>query len=249
MTKTKNKDLLKLTQNTCWQTNILTLFPEAFTALSHSICKRAMEREILRLNIVNIRDFATDNYKTVDDAPYGGGAGQVIKPDVLGRAIDSVYSKEAPKGSIIYLSPRGKTFNQHIAEKLASEVETTFICGHYEGIDERVIEYYNIQEISLGDFVLSGGEYALLPIIDSVTRLLPNVLGSNTSLEEESFSSSLNGLLEYPQYTRPEIWNGLEVPEVLRSGHHKKIMDWRKEKSLEITKKNRPDLLTKAIEF
>ena len=227
----------------------MTLFPEAFTALEHSICKRAIDKEILKLNIVNIRNFATDNYKTVDDAPYGGGAGQVIKPDVLGRAIDSVYSKESPKGSIIYLSPRGKVFNQQMAEKLANEEETTFICGHYEGIDERVIEYYNIQEISLGDFVLSGGEYALLPIIDSTTRLLPSGLGSSTSLEEESFSSSLNGMLEYPHYTRPETWNGLEVPEVLKSGHHKNIETWSRQKSFEITKKNRPDLLTKDIEF
>lgn len=212
------------------------------------MCKRALERNILELNIVNIRDFATDNYKTVDDTPYGGGAGQIIKPDVLGSAIDSVYNKENPSGSIIYLSPRGKIFNQTLAENLAKETETTFICGHYEGIDERVIEYYNIQEISLGDFVLSGGEYALLPIIDSITRLLPNVLGSSASLEEESFSPKLNGLLEYPHYTRPEIWKGLNVPDVLKTGHHKNIEKWRHEKSLEITKRNRPDLV-KDIEF
>ena len=238
-----------MTQNTCWKANILTLFPEVFSALDCSICKRAIEKEILKLNIINIRDFATDNYKTVDDAPYGGGAGQVIKPDVLGHAIESVYDKEKPNGSIIYLSPRGKIFDQKMAETLSSEKETTFICGHYEGIDERVIEYYNIQEVSLGNFVLSGGEYALLPIIDSITRLLPNVLGSSVSLEEESFSSSLDGLLEYPHYTRPEIWNNMEVPEVLKSGHHKNIKEWRRQKSLEITKKNRPDLLTKNIEF
>lgn len=244
-----NKDFWKLIQNTCWKVNVLTLFPEVFSALDCSICKRAIEKDILRLNLVNIRDFSTDNYKTVDDAPYGGGAGQVIKPDVLGRAIDSVYNKDKPKGSIIYLSPRGKVFNQQMAEQLAKEEETTFICGHYEGIDERVIEYYNIQEVSIGDFVLSGGEYALLPIIDSITRLLPNVLGSIASLEEESFSPTLNGLLEYPHYTRPEIWNGIPVPEVLKSGHHKNISDWRYQKSIEITKKNRPDLLTKDIEF
>ena len=238
-----------MTVNTCWKVNVLTLFPEAFSALDCSICKRAIEKEILRLNLINIRDFATDNYKTVDDAPYGGGAGQVIKPDVLGRAIDSVYNKDNPKGSIIYLSPRGRVFNQKMAETLSMESETTFICGHYEGIDERVIEYYNIQELSIGDFVLSGGEYALLPVIDSVTRLLPNVLGSSTSLEEESFSSSLNGLLEYPHYTRPEVWNGIPVPDVLKSGHHKNIAEWRYQKSLEITKENRPDLLTKDIEF
>ncbi len=238
-----------MTQNTCWKANILTLFPEVFSALNCSICKRAIEKEILKLNLVNIRDFSTDNYKTVDDAPYGGGAGQVIKPDVLGSAIESVYNKDNPKGSIIYLSPRGKVFNQQMAEALSNESETTFICGHYEGIDERVIEYYNIQEISLGDFVLSGGEYALLPMIDSITRLLPNVLGSSASLEEESFSSTLNGLLEYPHYTRPEVWKNMPVPEVLKSGHHKNISEWRYKKSIEITKKNRPDLLTKDIEF
>ncbi len=134
-----------------------------------------------------------------------------------------------------------------MAEKLSKENEVTFICGHYEGIDERVIEYYNIEELSIGDFVLSGGEYALIPIIDSITRLLPNVLGSSKSLEEESFSEKLDGLLEYPHYTRPEVWNDLEVPEVLKSGHHENIKKWRTEKSLEITSKIRPDLLTKQL--
>ena len=214
-----------------------------FDCINHSIIKRAIENKILNLNLVNIRDFATDNYKTVDDAPYGGGAGQLLKPDILGYAIDSVYNKDKPKGSIIYLSPRGKIFNQSIAEKLSKEEETTFICGHYEGIDERVIQYYEIEELSLGDFVLSGGETALFPILDATARLIPNVLGSKHSLSEESFSDTLNGMLEYPQYTRPDIWNGLEVPEILKSGHHKKIEEWKHSQSLEITKKNRPDLL------
>lgn len=229
--------------NTCWKVNILTLFPEMFDCLNHSIIKRAIESNILTINTVNIRDFATDNYKTVDDAPYGGGAGQLLKPDILGYAIDSVYNKADKKGSIIYLSPRGKIFNQSIAQKLSQEQETTFICGHYEGIDERVIEYYEIEELSLGDFVLSGGEAALVPILDATTRLLPNVLGSAHSLAEESFSESLNGMLEYPQYTRPEIWNNIPIPEILKSGHHKKIAEWKSQKSLEITQKNRPDLL------
>lgn len=214
-----------------------------FDCMNHSIIKRAIDNKILNLNTVNIRDFATDNYKTVDDAPYGGGAGQLLKPDILGYAIDSVYSRENKKGSIIYLSPRGKIFNQAIAERLSQEKETTFICGHYEGIDERVIEYYEIEEISLGDFVLSGGETALFPILDATTRLLPNVLGSAHSLSEESFSETLNGMLEYPQYTRPDVWKNLSVPEILKSGHHKKISEWKMAKSLEITKKNRPDLL------
>lgn len=232
-----------MTANTCWKVNILTLFPEMFDCMNHSIIKRAIDNKILNLNTVNIRDFATDNYKTVDDAPYGGGAGQLLKPDILGYAIDSVYSRENKKGSIIYLSPRGKIFNQAIAERLSQEEETTFICGHYEGIDERVIEYYEIEEISLGDFVLSGGETALFPILDATTRLLPNVLGSAHSLNEESFSETLNGMLEYPQYTRPDVWKDLSVPEILKSGHHKKISEWKMAKSLEITKKNRPDLL------
>ena len=232
-----------MTANTCWKVNILTLFPDMFDCMNHSIIKRAIDNKILNLNTVNIRDFATDNYKTVDDAPYGGGAGQLLKPDILGYAIDSVYSRENKKGSIIYLSPRGKIFNQAIAERLSQEEETTFICGHYEGIDERVIEYYEIEEISLGDFVLSGGETALFPILDATTRLLPNVLGSAHSLSEESFSETLNGMLEYPQYTRPDVWKDLSVPEILKSGHHKKISEWKMAKSLEITKKNRPDLL------
>ena len=232
-----------MTTNTSWKVNILTLFPEMFDCINHSIIKRAIENKILNLNLVNIRDFATDNYKTVDDAPYGGGAGQLLKPDILGYAINSVYNKDKPKGSIIYLSPRGKIFNQSIAEKLSKEEETTFICGHYEGIDERVIQYYEIEELSLGDFVLSGGETALFPILDATARLIPNVLGSKHSLSEESFSDTLNGMLEYPQYTRPDIWNGLEVPEILKSGHHKKIEEWKHSQSLEITKKNRPDLL------
>lgn len=236
-----------MTANTCWKVNILTLFPDMFDLINHSIIKRAIENKILNLNIINIRDFATDNYKTVDDAPYGGGAGQILKADIVGSAIDSVYNKASPKGSIIYLSPRGETFTQEIASTLSQEEETTFICGHYEGIDERILEYYNVKELSIGDFILSGGETALFPILDATTRLLPQVLGSEHSLVEESFSPALDGLLEYPQYTRPEVWNSLEVPEVLKSGHHKNIEDWKKEQSLEITKKNRPDLLTKAL--
>lgn len=236
-------------ENTCWKINILTLFPDIFDALNYSISKRAIDKGILKLNLVNIRDFAIDSYRTVDDAPYGGGAGQVLKPDVLGRAIDSVYDKSSKFESIIYLSPKGKVFNQNIANSLTFENNTTFICGHYEGIDERIIEYYDIMELSIGDFVLSGGEYALLPIIDSVVRLKSGVLGSKKSLLEESFSENLDGMLEYPQYTRPEIWNGLKVPEVLLSGHHKNINEWRCREALKITAKNRPDLLKKSVEF
>jgi tRNA (guanine37-N1)-methyltransferase len=224
---------------------VLTLFPEVFGALRHSVVGRAIETGRVVLNIVNIRDFASDSYKTVDDAPYGGGAGQLLKPDVLGRAIDSVYDRANPKGPIFYLSPRGERFSQALAESLGREAETTFICGHYEGIDERIIEYYGVRELSLGDFVTSGGETPLLPVIDAAARLIPGVLGSEGSLKDESFSRSLSGLLEYPQYTRPEVWNGLSVPEVLISGHHKNIEAWRREQSLKTTASSRPDLLTK----
>ena len=210
-----------MTNNTSWKVNILTLFPAIFESLNISMCKRAILNNILKLNLINIRDFATDNYKTVDDTVYGGGAGQLLKPDVLGRAIDSCYNKQNPVGSIIYLSPRGKVFNQKIAESLSKEPETTFICGHYEGIDNRVIEYYNITELSIGDLVL----------------------GSSDSLHEESFSKTLNGMLEYPQYTKPAIWNNLKVPGILLSGHHKNIQTWRHEQSKKFTEQNRPDLI------
>ena len=234
-----------MTNNTSWKVNILTLFPAVFESLNVSMCKRAITNNILNLNLVNIRDFATDNYKTVDDTVYGGGAGQLLKPDVLGRAIDSCYNKQNPVGSIIYLSPRGKVFNQQIAEDLSKEPETTFICGHYEGIDQRVIEYYNITELSIGDFILSGGEFALIPIIDAVARLKKGVLGSSDSLNEETFSKQLNGMLEYPQYTKPAVWNNLKVPDILLSGHHKNIQNWRYEQSKLLTQKTRPDLFKK----
>jgi tRNA (guanine37-N1)-methyltransferase len=209
-----------------------------FDGLKASITGRAIGTGALELNLVDIRDFATDNYKTVDDAPYGGGAGQVMKPDILGRAIDSVHGAEP----IFCLSPRGVRFTQTHAHELAKMPEATFVCGHYEGIDERVIEYYKIREISVGDFVTSGGEVALVPILDAVARLLPGVLGNDKSAHEESFSASLAGGLEYPQYTRPEEWNGLKVPEVLLSGHHKNIEDWHRTESERITAARRPDL-------
>jgi len=207
--------------------NILTLFPDMFSVLSHSISGRAIKTGAVELNIVNIRDFSNDNYQTVDDAPYGGGAGQVMKPDVLGRAIESLDYNAGP---VFYLSPRGRRFVQETAHEFAALSGMTFICGHYEGVDERVLEYYNAREISLGDFVLSGGELALLPIIDSVARLLPGVLGSDASLHEESFSEALGGGFEYPQYTRPIEWNGLRVPEVLVCGNHALVRKWRMSK-------------------
>jgi tRNA (guanine37-N1)-methyltransferase len=212
--------------------NILTLFPEAFDGLRASVSGKAISKGALTLNFVDIRDFALDNYKSVDDAPYGGGAGQVMKAEVLGRAIDSFHHGEP----IFYLSPRGERFVQAHAAMFAAMDEATFVCGHYEGIDERLVEHYKMREISLGDFVLSGGEAALCPILDAAARLLPGVLGNAESAREESFSPVLDGGLEYPQYTRPEEWRGLRVPRVLLSGHAANIAKWRRSESERITK-------------
>ena len=218
--------------------NILTLYPEMFPGcLGYSLAGRALNENKWSMNVVNIRDFATDKYKSVDDTPFGGGAGMVMKPEVLDKAIASVHEDEP----IFYLSPRGKVFSQSMAHIFANMEKATFICGRFEGIDERIIEKYNIQEISIGDFVLSGGEPALLTMLDAVIRLIPSVMGNADSLSEESFA---NGLLEYPQYTKPAVWQGKEVPEILLSGHHANIAKWRRQMSEEITKQRRPDLWT-----
>ena len=218
--------------------NILTLYPEMFPGcLGYSLAGRALSENKWSMNVVNIRDFATDKYKSVDDTPFGGGAGMVMKPEVLDKAIASVHEDEP----IFYLSPRGKVFSQSMAHIFANMEKATFICGRFEGIDERIIEKYNIQEISIGDFVLSGGEPALLTMLDAVIRLIPSVMGNADSLSEESFA---NGLLEYPQYTKPAVWQGKEVPEILLSGHHANIAKWRRQMSEEITKQRRPDLWT-----
>lgn len=221
--------------------NILTLYPEMFPGmLGYSLAGKALAEKRCELNVVNIRDFATDNYKSVDDTPFGGGAGMVMKPVVLDRALKAVYKT----GPLYYLSPRGDVFNQSVAHQFSECEELTFLCGRFEGIDERIIEKWGIKEISIGDFVLSGGEPALLTMLDAVIRLLPNVMGNKESSLEESFE---NGLLEYPQYTKPQNWEGREVPDVLLSGHHAKIKAWRLEKSEEITKARRPDLWTRYL--
>ncbi|MBU5455764.1 tRNA (guanosine(37)-N1)-methyltransferase TrmD [Caproiciproducens sp. MSJ-32] len=220
--------------------NILTLFPEMFDIFSHSIIGRAREKKIVEIEPINIRDFSLNKHKKVDDYPYGGGAGMVMTPQPLADSIK--YCKKNNKGKVIFLGPRGKTFNQELAKELAKEEELIFVCGHYEGIDERVYKYIDL-EISLGDFILTGGEMAAIPIIDSILRLKEGVLGKSESFEEESFS---DGLLEYPQYTRPEIFEGEAVPEVLLSGHHENIRKWRRLKSLEVTKEKRPDLYNKV---
>lgn len=221
--------------------NVLTLYPEMFPGfLGYSLAGKALAENKCVLNVVNIRDFATDKYKSVDDTPFGGGAGMVMKPDVLDAAIKATYST----GDIYYLSPRGQVFNQQIAHIWAKTDEMTFICGRFEGIDERILEKWQIKEISIGDFILSGGEPALLTMLDAVIRLLPAVMGNTQSMNEESFE---NGLLEYPQYTKPQNWEGRFVPDVLVSGHHAKINAWRLEQSIALTQTRRPDLWTNYL--
>ena len=216
--------------------DVLTLFPEMFAPLKESIIKRAVEDEKVEINIINIRDFATPPHYKCDDEPFGGGAGMVMMCEPLFKAIESVMT---PDSKIIYMSPRGKVFNQKYAEDLSKHTHLILICGHYEGIDQRVIDYFHIEELSIGDYVLTGGELPAMVVADSVIRLLPNVINDD-SKAEESFT---NGLLEYNQYTRPADYRGMKVPDVLLSGNHKKIAEYRKDESIKITRKNRPDLL------
>lgn len=216
--------------------NILTLFPEMFEPIKQSIIGKAVEKNILEINLINIRDFSKDKHKKVDDTPYGGGAGMVMRPDVV---YDAYKSTKDSKTKVIYLSPQGKTLNQKMVEELSKEESLTLLCGHYEGIDQRVLDKIVDEEISIGDYVLTGGELPAMVLIDSVCRYIPEVL-SQESIKEESFSE---GLLEYPQYTRPEIFEGEKVPEVLLSGHHANIDKWRRQEALRITKIKRPDLL------
>ncbi len=219
---------------------IFTLYPEFFPGpLGKGLYGKALAEKIWKLETVNIRDYTNDKHKTVDDTTYGGGSGMLIKPDVLANSLDkNLKSKE----KIIYLSPKGKLFNQKLAKELSKEKNVNLICGHFEGIDERVIESRNIEEVSIGDFVLSGGESAAFVMLDAIIRLLPGVLGNKKSVEEESFE---NGLLEYPQYTKPQIWEEKTVPDVLLSGDHAKIKDWRLSQSEAITRDRRPDLWQK----
>lgn len=216
--------------------DVLTLFPEMFKPLEESIIGRAKEKEIIDINLVNIRDFSNDKHNKVDDTPYGGGAGMVMKADVV---YDAYRSVESPDAKVVYLTPQGKVLNQKKVEELAKEKHLILLCGHYEGIDQRVIDKINPEEISIGDYVLTGGEIPAMVLIDCVSRYVDGVINKD-SIEEESFSS---GLLEYPQYTRPEIFEGEKVPEVLLSGNHQNIEKWRREKSIEITRNKRPELL------
>ena len=219
------------------QFDVLTLFPEMFSILDESIIGRAKKNKQIDINLVNIRDFSKDKHKKVDDTPYGGGAGMVMMPDVVYRAYNSLENKENAK--VIYMSPQGKKLNQEKVKELSKENHLIILCGHYEGIDQRVLDKIVDEEISIGDYVLTGGELPAMVLIDSVSRYVEGVLNKE-SIKEESFEKNL---LEYPQYTRPEVFEGEKVPEVLLSGNHKEIDKWRKEKSLEITKKKRPDLL------
>ena len=216
--------------------DVLTLFPDMFKSLEESIIGRAKEKGLIEINLINIRDFSKDKHKKVDDTPYGGGAGMVIKPDVVYDAYSSIKSENA---KVIYLSPQGKVLNQDKVKELSKEKHLILLCGHYEGIDQRVLDEIVDEEISIGDYVLTGGELPAMVLIDSVSRYVEGVL-NDESTKEESFS---NKLLEYPQYTRPEEFRGRKVPEVLISGHHENIKKWREQKSLEITKLKRPDLL------
>lgn len=219
--------------------DILTLFPEMFEIFNHSIVGKAKEKNIIEINTLNIRDYTLDKHKKVDDYPYGGGAGMVMAAQPIVDCIKA--AKQSNRGKIIFLGPRGKTFDQNMAKELSKESELIFLCGHYEGIDERVYKYIDM-EISLGDFVLTGGEMACIPVVDGICRLMPGVLSSSESYTEESF---YDGVLEYPQYTRPECFEETKVPEVLTSGHHENIRKWRRIQSLKLTKERRPDLFNK----
>ena len=219
---------------------VFTLYPDFFPGpLDKGLYGKAMEKKIWDLKIVDIREYALDKHKTVDDTPYGGGSGMLLKPDVVAKSLDANI-KNGEK--IFYLSPRGKVFNQNIAKEISKENKVNLICGHFEGIDQRVLDNREIEEISIGDFVLSGGESASYVFLDAILRLIPGVIGNEESKNEESFE---NGLLEYPQYTKPQIWEEKRVPNVLLSGDHAKIKDWRLTQSKAITRHRRPDLWQK----
>ena len=223
-----------------WEAQVFTLYPEIFPgSLNKGLYGKALSKKIWNLKVVNIRDSAEDKHKTVDDTPFGGGSGMLLKSDVLAKSIDQNINIGE---RVFYLSPKGKKFDQKIAKDLSKEKNINLICGHFEGIDERILTTRNIEEISIGDFILSGGESAAFVIIDSILRLLPGVIGNDMSKKNESFE---NGLLEYPQYTKPLIWEEKNVPEVLLSGDHAKIKDWRLSQSEAITRDRRPDLWQK----
>ncbi|MBO9464158.1 tRNA (guanosine(37)-N1)-methyltransferase TrmD [Tropicibacter sp. R15_0] len=227
-----------------WQAHIITLFPDAFPGvLGESLTGKALKEGKWQLSTTDLRLFGEGKHRNVDDTPAGGGAGMVLRPDVMGRAID--YTLQRAPGPLVYLSPRGKRFDQAMARDWAGLPGVTMICGRFEGLDQRVIEHYNIAEVSLGDFVLTGGEIAAQAMLDATVRLLPGVLGNAESAVDESHSA---GLLEHPQYTRPAEWQGRAIPDILMSGHHGKIDVWRREQSESLTQERRPDLWQKHLE-
>lgn len=226
-----------------WQAQVLTLFPEMFPGpLGGSLAGKALDDGIWRLDVLNIRDFAHDRHRTVDDTPYGGGAGMVMRPDIVAAALDGASEKFGRAARRIYLSPRGRVMDQALVQELARAGPVLLLCGRYEGVDQRVIEAEGLEEVSLGDFVLAGGEVAAMALIEACVRLLPGVMGNAATVDEESFVS---GLLEYPHYTKPAEWEGRKVPEVLVSGHHEKVKAWRQAEAEKITRERRPDLWAK----
>ena len=223
-----------------FKAKIFTLYPEYFPGpFDIGICKKAFEKKLWDLKLVNIRDYAGDKHKTVDDTPYGGGVGMLMRPDVVAKSLDANLEE---KETIYYLTPKGKIFNQNIAQDIVKKNKVNILCGHFEGVDQRVLDSRNVEEISIGDFILSGGEMASFVVLDTVLRLVPGVLGNLNSTKDESFE---NGLLEYPQYTKPQIWEKLSVPDILLSGDHNKIKSWRLSQSEAITRHRRPDLWQK----
>ena len=223
-----------------FQAKIFTLYPEYFPGpLEIGIYKKAFEKKLWDLKLINIRDYAVDKHKTVDDTPYGGGVGMLMRPDVVAKSLDSNLEE---KETVYYLTPKGKIFNQNIAQDIVKKNKVNILCGHFEGVDQRVLDSRNVEEISIGDFILSGGEMASFVVLDTVLRLVPGVLGNLNSTKDESFE---NGLLEYPQYTKPQIWEKLSVPDILLSGDHNKIKSWRLSQSEAITRHRRPDLWQK----
>ena len=223
-----------------WTAHILTLFPEMFPGpINFSLVGKALKKKIWSLNLINIRDFSKKGPKDIDDKQYGGGSGMIIKSEVIDRALKTT-TKKIKDYSLIYLTPKGKKLNQKKIKQLTKKRNLIILCGKYEGVDQRVIDDWNMEEISIGDFILSGGELASMCLLDSCVRMLPGVLGSSDSLKNETFE---NNLLEHPQYTKPSNWKGIGVPEVLLTGNHKKIEEWKNKESLKITKLKRPDLL------
>lgn len=226
-----------------WTATVLTLFPEAFPGLlGISLAGKGLERDLWRLETLDIRSFARDKHRSVDDTPFGGGAGMVMRPDVVGAAVEA---STASPGPLVYLSPRGRSFDQAMAREFAEAPGLRLLCGRYEGVDERVLEASGAREVSIGDYVLSGGEVAAQVVLDAVVRLLPGVMGNEASGGDESFEGDL---LEYPHYTRPAEWQGRSVPEVLLSGHHERVRQWRRARAEEITERRRPDLWHRYLE-